>query len=77
MAQAWVYMGYQIQYWTHQVNDGHFSYVTEDDEWGIKNRKGENIIKASDKYKSIKVAMMVTSYSKQKMDMVSWITKAK
>ena len=55
MAQAWVYMGYQIQYWTHQVNDGHFSYVTEDDEWGIKNRKGENIIKASDKYKSIKV----------------------
>lgn len=56
VTQAWIKMGYQIQYWTHQVNNGYFSYVTEDDEWGIKNKKGENTVKASDKYKSISVA---------------------
>ena len=46
MAQAWVYMGYQIQYWTHQVNDGHFSYVTEDDEW-VKGLRIANKTKCS------------------------------
>ena len=56
VAQAWVRMGYAIQYWIHQVYEGRFSYITEDNEWGVKNKKGENIIKASDKYKSISVA---------------------